>query len=132
MRPFFRQMPLHDFPDRAHRHLLEHPANLGELVGRALPQVAPALDFDHARLLPRQWPLPDWRRRELDLLFEVPCRPPASATAALVCIQIEHQSAEDQAVPLRQLLHAVLYWEEIWRRWERGRPHGQPLRLSVV
>jgi hypothetical protein len=132
MTEFFRQLPLHDFPDRAHRHLLCHPANLRELIGHALPQLAAALDVEHARPLDRQWPLPDWRRREMDLLFEVPCRPAVAESAALVCIQVEHQSTEDQAMPLRTLLHAVLYWEENWRRWARARPHRRPLRLSLV
>src|SRR5262249_6521507 len=74
----------------------------------------------------------DWRRSEVDLLFEVPCRPPVADQAALVCVQVEHQSREDQAMPLRMLLHGVLYWQEVWRRWEQSHVRGRPLRLPLV
>ncbi len=65
--------PPHDFPDRAHRHLLEHPHNLREFLQAAIPAVAAGLDFDH-RLLRRDQRLPDWRETENDLLFEIPFR----------------------------------------------------------
>jgi hypothetical protein len=119
MRPFFEQPPLHDFPDRAHRRLLRHPANLRELVSDVVPDVGPALQFEQVRFLDREWPLPDWRSKEVDVFCEVPFRPPDSNTAALVAVQIEHQSAEEQPMPLRMLVHAALYWQESWRLWEQ-------------
>src|SRR5262249_41007436 len=129
---FFEQPPLHDFPDRAHRRLLRHPANLRELVSDVVPDVAPALQFEQVRFLDREWPLPDWRSKEGDVFCEVAFRPPDSNTAALIAVQIEHQSAEEQPMPLRMLLHAALYWQEGWRLWEQQRQRGQRLRLRVV
>ena len=51
---------------------------------------------------------------------------------ALVFVLIEHQSAEDPAMPLRLLYFAVLYWERQWRAWEKVSPRQSPLRLSPV
>jgi hypothetical protein len=128
---FFDEPPLHDFPDRALRELIAQPANLREVVEHVLPELAPRFRFEQARLLKRELPMPDWRRRELDLLFEVPFTledlPPA-----LVCVLVEHQSAEDQSMPLRTLLYAVLFWERQWRAWEERHERGQRLRVSPV
>jgi hypothetical protein len=132
MPPFFSQEWFHDFPDRAHRQLLLNLANLAELVGRAAPTQAADLDVGRAALLDRELPLPDWRRRQVDLLFEIPFRDRPQSAPAILCLVLEHQSAEDQAMPLRMLLEAVLYWERRWGRWQNNRRRGDLLRLPVV
>ena len=114
---FFPQDWLHDFPDRAHRDLLLSTDNLGELLGQATPTMAAGLEVERARPLERELPLPDWRRRQLDLFFEVPYRDQVEGVPALVCVLIEHQSGPDQAMPLRMLLEVVLYWERRWKGW---------------
>jgi len=50
----------------------------------------------------------------------------------LLCLLIEHQSAEDPPLPLRTLWYAVLYWERQWRAWEERHPRGEALRLGPV
>jgi len=129
---FFQDPPLHDFPDRAIRLLQAHPEHLRELVEDVAPALAPHLDFSQARPLDRTFPLPDWRRRESDLLFHVPFRPGEPVEEALVCVLVEHQSAHDAAMPLRTLWYAVLYWEREWRRWSDRHERGTPLRLNPV
>lgn len=131
---FFTDPPLHDFPDRAHRLLLENPDNLRELVGAAAPELAGGFVFSQARKLDRALPMPDWGRRESDVLFSVPWRESAGAPAleALVCLLLEQQSQEDQAMPLRTLLYAVLFWEREWKAWEDRHERGAPLRLTPV
>src|SRR5262245_26659366 len=125
---FFEQPPFHDFPDRAIRLLLHHPANLRELVEQAAPGLAPSFLFDRARSLEREFTSADWRHGECDLLFEVPYQAGAEEFAALICLLVEHQSQEDQAAPLRTLLFAAQYWERQWRAWKNGHPRGQKLR----
>jgi hypothetical protein len=107
----FTQPPIHDFPDRAHRHLLENPDNLREFLQQAVPPIAANLDFGHVRLLRRDQRLPDWRETENDLLFEIPFRhpDPQGAATTLVNILVEHQSQPDPAMPLRTLLAAALH-----------------------
>src|SRR5262245_12135410 len=129
---FFSQEWFHDFPDRAHRQLLLNRANLAELLGQADPARAAGLDVSRARVLDRELPLPDWRHREVGLFFEVPFREPPEAGPALLCLVLEHQSGVDQAIPLRLLLEAVLYWERRWQRWTQRRQRGERLQLPVV
>src|SRR5205823_3036174 len=84
--------------------------------------------------LGREFVLEDSRRRESDLFFRLPFRPPAEALGewALVCLLVEHQSEADPVMPLRMLLYAVLFWESQWRTWEAGHEAGVPLRLTMV
>jgi hypothetical protein len=124
--------PPRDLPDRIIRQALRHPANLRAFLRQAVPALADGFDCDRCRLLDREFPLDDWRRREADLPFEVPYRLGTEDLWALVYVLIEHQSAEDPVMPLRLLYFAVLYWERQWRQWEqRPAPRGA-LRLSPV
>jgi len=66
--------PLRDLPDRIIRESLKHPANLRAFLSRTVPDLAGSFDCDRARLLDREFPLEDWRRREADLPFEIPYR----------------------------------------------------------
>ena len=111
---FFDDPPLHDFPDRAFRLLLSQPANLREVVEHVAPALVAKFDFERSRQLDRELPLPDWRRREADLLFLVPFQE-TKEKSALVCVLLEHQSRQDPSMPLRTLLYAVLFWEREWR-----------------
>src|SRR5262249_25754924 len=64
--------------------------------------------------------------------LEIPFRLGDDEVWALVYVLVEHQSAEDPAMPLRLLYFLVLYWERQWRAWEQ-RPAPKPaLRLSPV
>lgn len=130
--PFFPQEWFHDFPDRAHRQLLLHRANLAEMFGEAAPKHALGLQLEHAELLDRELLLPDWRKRQVDLFFEIPFRERPQSAPAVLCLLLEHQSAEDQAMPLRLLLEAMLYWDRRWHQWETTHRRGQSLRLPVV
>ncbi len=129
---FFTDPPLHDFPDRAIRLLQAHPEHLRQLVSQVAPELAGRFAFERTRPLEREFPLPDWRRRESDLLFHVPFREAGAEAEALVCVLLEHQSAPDPSMPLRTLLYAVLYWERQWRAWEGRHRRGEPLRLGPV
>jgi hypothetical protein len=62
----------------------------------------------------------------------VPYRLGAEELWALVYVLVEHQSAEDQAMPLRLLYLVVLYWERQWRLWASRPAPRPPLRLSPV
>src|SRR5712691_8157260 len=102
--------PPRDLPDRVIRESLNHPANLRAFLGQAVPDLAGGFDCDRARLLDRDFPLDDWRRREADLPFEIPYRAGAAELWALVILLIEHQSDTDPLLPLRLLYFAVTYW----------------------
>src|SRR6059058_5544719 len=95
--------PPRDLTDRVIRQALRHPANLRAFLHQAVPDLADGFDCERARLLDREFPLDDWRRREADLPFEIPYRTDSGEVPALVCVLIEHQSDSDTVVPLRLL-----------------------------
>src|SRR5436305_6960137 len=101
-----------DLADRVIRESLHHPANLRAFLQQAVPDLAAGFDCDRARLLDREFPLDDWRRREADLPFEIPYRMGSETIWTLVCVLIEHQSDTDPLMPLRLLYFAVVYWDK--------------------
>ena len=130
--PIYDDPPLHDFPDRAIRRLLENPGNLADLLAAAAPALAPHFDCNRAELVNREFTLENWQRHELDLLFRIPYRVEGEEQAALVCVLLEHQSRPDPVMPLRMLVYAVLYWQRQWQQWASGHGEAEPLRLSLV
>src|SRR5262245_44996774 len=103
--------PIRDLADRMMRESLQHAENLQAFMEQPVPDLAPGFDCTRARLLEREFPLEDWRRREADLPFEIPYRLGDTEVWALVCVLLEHQSDTDPLMPLRLLLFAVLYWD---------------------
>lgn len=128
----FDDAPLHDFPDRAIRQLLEDPANLRELIAVVLPALVDRFDFARREILPRAFLLDDWRKRESDMLFRLPFHEAEQLPPALVCLLVEHQSTPRSPLPQRTLVYAALYWEQEWKAWEAGHDEGTALRLTPV
>jgi hypothetical protein len=124
--------PLHDFPDRAIRRLLENPGNLADLLAAVAPDLAPGFDCSRAVLVIREFTLPSWQQHEHDLLFELPFRAAAGDQPAAVAVLVEHQSQPDAPIPLRLLLFAGYYWERQWRQWEAGHERGERFRVRPV
>jgi hypothetical protein len=130
--PVSDEPPQHDFRDKVLRDSLRHPEHLRTFLEQAVPQFATGFDCGRARLLDREFPLDDWRRREADLPFEIPYRVGTEEVWALVCVLIEHQSDTDPLMPLRLLYFAVVYWDRQWREWQQL-PRPRPtLRLRPV
>jgi hypothetical protein len=126
-----RQLP-RTFPDRAIRDALVDPLNLRDFLARTVPELVDRFDFSRLEVVDPAFLLDDWRRREADVLVRLPYRDESKDRTVLVCVLVEHQSSPDQAMPLRLLVYAVLYWEREWRAWEESHARGQPLRLTPV
>ncbi|MSU79796.1 MAG: hypothetical protein EXS16_17125 [Gemmataceae bacterium] len=124
--------PLRDFGDRFFRKALLNSENLREFLSDAVPDLAPRFDFSRVHHVPTQLQLPNWRRREADLLFEIPYRCDQHEQLALVCVLLEHQTRADPRMPLRMLLEATLYWERQWLAWERMPQPKDEFRLRPV
>lgn len=124
--------PIRDFADRVIRTALQYPQHLQGLLQQAVPELADGFDCQQARLLDREFPLDDWRRREADLPFEIPYRLGETAGAALVVVMLEHQSDTDPLMPLRLLYFAATYWDREWRQWETSAKPRQPLKLRPI
>jgi hypothetical protein len=114
------------------RTFLGRRENLADFVREARPRLAPGFVFEQARPASREFLTEDWRRREADLLFEVPYRWVERATEVLVWILVEHQSDTDTLVPLRMLLEMVMAWSRQWQTWQETAPPRGTLRLRPV
>ncbi len=124
--------PLRDFADRFFRDALRNPENLRDFLMNAVPTLASGFDFTRVSFIEPTFLLPNWRRREADLLFEIPYRFGAEERIALVCVLIEHQTRPDPRMPLRTLLEVVLYWERQWQSWEKAEQPKEEFRLTPV
>ena len=109
--------PSRDFANRAFPQVLKDPDNLREFLESAIPELAKGFDCSRAKLLEREFILPDWRGREADLLFEIPYRIGNTELIALVCLLLEHQTRADSLMPIRTLVYTVLYWDRCLRTW---------------
>jgi hypothetical protein len=69
--------PPRDFADQAIREQLQSPANLRELLHEVLGDIADGFVCEQREVLPRDFPLEDWRHRESDLHFRIPYKTPA-------------------------------------------------------
>jgi hypothetical protein len=124
--------PPRDLADRVIRQALRHPDNLRAFLRQVVPTLADNFDCERRRLLDREFPLEGWRRREADLPFEIPYRLGDGERSALVYVLLEHQSAEDPAMPLRLLVFTALYWERQWKAWTESPAPKDALELSPV
>lgn len=120
------------FADRAIRDALVDPLNLREFLHGVIPELVGRFDFTRLEVVDPSFLLDDWRKREADVLVRLPFHDEPADRTVLVCILVEHQSSPDQAMPLRLLIYAALYWEREWRSWEESHDRGQPLRLTLV
>lgn len=90
--------------------LLQHPANVRDLLTMAADRWARWIDFDRMRLVPTTFVQRDYRHIEADVVLVAPLRRSVAAPAAkklLIYLLIEHQSKPDRVMPLR-LLDCVL------------------------
>jgi hypothetical protein len=124
--------PPRDYIDRMMRDLLGRQENLADFVRDARPRLAPGFVFEQAHPASREFLIEDWRRREADLLFEIPYHWAERQTEVLVWILLEHQSDTDTLVPLRMLLETVMAWSRQWQGWREAPPPRGTLRLRPV
>ncbi len=67
----------HDFPDRAIRDALLHGQTLRALLRDVAPDIADRLDYSRIEMVPPNYLLDDWRKRENDVMIRLPFRDPA-------------------------------------------------------
>jgi hypothetical protein len=124
--------PPRDFVDRLMRGLLGRVDNLADFLRCARPVLAGNFAFERGRPDTREFITEDWRRREADLLFEIPYRWAAREIEVLVWVLLEHQSRTDTLVPLRMLFESVMAWAQQWQHWAGRLPPRSALRLQPV
>ena len=130
-----------DFPENGIKRLLQHPANVRDLLELGAPDMAEKIDFERAKSASGTVVDVRFRRRECDVLLTAPLRSDSGATGreVIVYILIEHQSVRDPLMPLRLLGYVVRLLErqeEEWRTTPREKRRrsklGGSLRLQPV
>jgi Putative transposase, YhgA-like len=121
-----------DLLDRFLKTALADPIDLAAWQRAAVPHLADGFVCERAVLQDPNFLGEDWRRREADLLFEIPYRVGEAEETALVFILIEHQSDTDALMPLRTFGVTAAVWDRQWREWTRLPLPRPPLRLWPV
>ncbi len=102
-----------DLPDRVIRQALRHPANLRAFLQQAVPALAGGFDCERGRLLDREFPLDDWRRREADLPWKKEVRDMGQTLGKTLWEEAHEQGqakgrTEGELTAARQLLCRLL------------------------
>src|SRR5437588_2752164 len=93
-------------PENGMKLLLEHPANVRELLALTQSDLLPLIDFDRLRLVRTTFVARDFRHVEADVVLTAPLRrrgAPRRRTLVWLYVLIEHQSEPDALMPVRLL-----------------------------
>ena len=111
-------LPVHHFPDRGIKWLLESPENVQGLLQLIIPELVGALDFSRFEQLPDTFIPDNLRQQESDLLHLVPYRDQETEREILIYVLIEHQSKPDPVMSFRVLFYMLQIWDRQRRGWE--------------
>ena len=118
--------PIHHFPDRSARWLLEDKENVRGLIEILADRIAAEIDFTRLTQLNRSFVSETLREQESDLIFSVPFHGGPEDEELMIYILIEHQSTVDVAMGFRMLFYMTQLWDSQRREWESADiPKGQ-------
>lgn len=128
-RRFVRQ-----FPENGILFLLEEPGNVRDLLSIVAHRIAPCIDFNRLQRRPHRFVLKSFRKRESDLVFEVPFRTKGERRRRPITIYIliEHQSQPDLLMGFRLLLYMMLIWDTQRAEWEKSHGSYAGFRLRPI
>jgi len=112
-----------EFPDRSIQWLLETPDNVCGLLKIISYDLASRISYGQLRNLKRTFILDNFRKREVDIVFEAPFADKSENTPddIIIYILIEHQSTIDPTIPFRLLSYMTQInpIERRWRKWAK-------------
>ncbi len=115
--------------------LLEHPANVHELLGITKSDLLPLIDFDHLKLVRTTFVARDFRHVEADVVLTAPLRVRGGTrrrTVVWLYVLIEHQSEPDELMPIRLLDYIVQIIKAQMRAWASSHPSFAGFRVQPV
>ena len=110
--------PIHHFPDRSIRWLLQDRENVRGLVEIVADELAAQIDFSRLTQLNTSFVSETLREQESDLIFRVPFHSESERDELIVYILIEHQSTVDVSMGFRVLAYMMQIWDVQRREWE--------------
>jgi predicted transposase YdaD len=120
------------FRENGLKLLLEHPANVRDLISLTPTPLRDRLDFSRMRVDPTSYIAADYRHLASDLVLQVPFRAGRGRHSITVYILIEHQSEADPLMRLRVLDYVVQIYKRQVRDWLARHPSLKGFRLAPV
>lgn len=107
------------FPDRGAKWLLENTENLRGLLEIIASDLVEHFDFSRVKIENTTFISDDLRQQVSDLVYLLPFREKANASAAevMIYILVEHQSTVDRTMGLRLLSYMCQIWERQRREY---------------
>src|SRR5438046_10321179 len=114
---------IRQFHENGLKLLLEHPANVNELLSMAGAKGLDLIDWDRLTLDRTTYVQRDYRHIESDVVLQAPFRGQGcSRRRLLIYILIEHQSEPDRLIVLRVLDYVVQIYKAQARTQSRSPP----------
>lgn len=126
---------IRQFRENGLKLLLEHPANVNELLHMAGAEGLDLIDWDRLTLDRTTYVQRDYRHVESDVVLQAPVRGRGrtrSRRRILIYILIEHQSEPDRLIVLRVLDYVVQIYKAQARSQARSPRAAEPVRLHPV
>ena len=121
------------FKENGMKMMLEHPANVRDLVSLLPPARLHGIDFNQLGYEKTTFIRRDYRHLESDILVTAPLAGPERAhKKLLIYILIEHQSKPDRLMPLRLADAQVQIFRYQLRKWSRTHRTLDRVRLMPV
>ena len=124
--------PIHHFPDRSARWLLQDKENVRGLIEIVAEQIAAHIDFNRLTQHNRSLISDTLREQESDLIFSVPFHSGSETDELIIYILIEHQSTVDPTMGFRVLFYMTQIWDAQRRRWESDKVPKSEWRLRPI
>src|SRR5262245_48326048 len=111
------------FHENGLKVLLEHPANVHDLLQILQVRLVPRIDFSRMRVESAHFVERDFSHLESDLVLQAPLRPArkGKGQAVTIFILIEHQSEPDRFLVFRVLEYVVAIYKRQMLAWLRDR-----------
>ncbi|MGH7201308.1 MAG: Rpn family recombination-promoting nuclease/putative transposase [Planctomycetaceae bacterium] len=111
---------IRQFAENGIKLLLEHPANVRDLLRIAGTDLVDLIDLDRLTLIQTTFVERDYRHVESDVVLIAPIKAAGRRhRRVMVYILIEHQSAPDRLMPLRMLDYMVQLFKFQQRQWTK-------------
>jgi hypothetical protein len=112
---------IRNFPENGLKVLLEHPANVHDLLQILQVRLVPRIDFGRMRVEPAHFVERDYSHLESDVVLQAPLRPARKGNRLTVTIYIliEHQSEPDRFMVFRVLEYVVQMYKRQLVTWLR-------------
>ena len=133
LRPSRIRELVRQFKENGMKMMLEHPANVRDLLGLLRVPWFDEIDFSHIEHIKTTFIRRDYRHLESDVVLTAPLAGPGrSRKNLLIYVLIEHQSEPDRLMPLRSVDYVVQIYKYQVREWSKTHRSLARIRLYPV